>query len=420
MEFKDLNLDKRLLDAITEQGYVNPSPIQEQAIPPALLYKDILGCAQTGTGKTASFALPILQRLLNTEMVYPRKIKSLIMTPTRELALQIYESFVNYGKNTKFKYGVIMGGVSQVNQVKTIKNGIDVLIATPGRLLDLINQKAVDLKDIEVFVLDEADRMLDMGFIHDVKKVITFLPKKKQTLFFTATMPSEIMKLATSLLIDPVNVTVTPVSSTVDKITQSVYMVDKAKKPDLLVWLLKNNKEMLSTLVFSKTKHGANKLTEKLAKANIQSFAIHGYKSQTARQFALDNFKSGKVKVLVATDIAARGIDIEHITHVINFDLPDTEETYVHRIGRTGRAGRNGISFSFCDIDEVDMLKSIEKLIKKKIDVTINHPYPMVVLEKTPPKSKQRNNFPKGIPSSQNKQKSQKPSKNKFLSKTTK
>jgi len=337
-----------------------------------------LGCAQTGTGKTAAFAIPILQ-ILHEEKEQERgrkQIKALILTPTRELAIQINESFAAYGKYTGLTHMVIFGGVSQFHQTNQLKNGVDILVATPGRLLDLMSQGFIGLQHLKIFVLDEADRMLDMGFIHDVKRVIIKLPAKRQTLFFSATMPPEIQGLANVLLTNPAKVEVTPVSSTVDAIDQSLFMVDKNNKPGLLLYLLKNEK-VVTALVFTRTKHGADKVVKILHKENITAAAIHGNKSQNARQHALTSFKNGSLRVLVATDIAARGIDIDELTHVINFELPNVPETYVHRIGRTGRAGNTGIAFSFCDGEERTELKDIQKLIGKNIPVIDSHPYPM-------------------------------------------
>jgi ATP-dependent RNA helicase RhlE len=375
MSFKNLNLDEALLKALETQGYDTPTPIQKQAIPVILSGKDLLGVAQTGTGKTAAFGLPILQ-LLNEKKFSGKGVRSLILTPTRELAIQIDESLAAYGKHTRLKHSVIFGGVSQHSQVEKLKRGVDILVATPGRLLDLMNQGFINLKTLEIFVLDEADRMLDMGFIHDVKKVIKSLPEKRQTLFFSATMPYEIQNLAKMMLKNPVKVEVTPPSSTVDKIDQRVYFTNKPDKRKLLLHLLESN-GIESALVFTRTKHGADKVARFLDKAKINSAAIHGNKSQNARQNALKNFKSGKLNVLVATDIAARGIDIDELGHVFNFDLPNVPETYVHRIGRTGRAGNEGIAISFCAADERKELKDIEKLASIKIPVVEEHPYPM-------------------------------------------
>lgn len=375
MSFEQLGLNAPLLKALQKEGYTLPTPIQEQAIPHALNGRDILGLAQTGTGKTAAFALPILQGLAADQ---PRNgykhTRALILTPTRELAVQISESFRTYGRFTGITQEVIFGGVSQHAQTIALRNGTDVLIATPGRLLDLINQGYVHLDYLEVFVLDEADRMLDMGFIHDVKKVIKTLPQQKQTMLFSATMPPQIAKLVSSLLHNPVTIEVTPVSSTAERIEQFVYFIPKQRKQSLLVHLL-NEKSLGRTLVFTRTKHNADRIAKDLKKASIHADAIHGNKSQSARQNALNNFKRGKLKVLVATDIAARGIDVDALEHVVNFDLPDVAETYVHRIGRTGRAGANGIAISFCDgREEMGNLRSINKLIGQKIPA-VAHPF---------------------------------------------
>lgn len=388
MKFEDLQLAPELLKALTQEGYELPSPIQEKAIPPALEGRDVLGCAQTGTGKTAAFALPILQRLMATKKP-KRIIRSLILTPTRELALQISESFEAYGRFSGLTPAVIFGGVSAKPQIMELKRGVDILIATPGRLNDLISQQEVDLKNVEIFVLDEADRMLDMGFIADVKKIIARLPHERQTLFFSATMPPEITRLINSILKNPVKVEVTPSSTTVDTIEQSVYFVDKVNKISLLVELLKSSK-ILSALVFTRTKHGADKVVKELARNNVEAQAIHGNKSQGARQTALGNFKDGKTRVLVATDIAARGIDIDELSHVFNYDIPNISETYVHRIGRTGRAGLGGIAISFCDFEEKAFLADIEKLIGKKVPVISEHSFPMKVFEILPKATHQR------------------------------
>lgn len=379
MTFKELELIEPILKAVEKQGYTEPTPIQQQAIAPALKGRDLLGCAQTGTGKTAAFALPILQRLSEAKGE-KACVKALVLTPTRELALQIYESFLSYGGNLSLKCCVVFGGVSQVPQVEKLKSGADILVATPGRLLDLVNQKLLRLDGIEEFVLDEADRMLDMGFINDVKKVIANLPKKRRTMLFSATMPDEIAELANSLLHDPVKVEVAPPATTAELIKQSVFLTDKAKKRELLTWIIRNH-AIYSALVFTRTKHGADRVARALNGAKISAMAIHGDKSQSARQFALSNFKSGRVQVLVATDIAARGIDIDGLSHVINFDLPNEPESYVHRIGRTGRAGADGIAISFCDFDELSYLKDIEKLIRQKIPVEQENPFPMTVFE---------------------------------------
>jgi ATP-dependent RNA helicase RhlE len=376
MAFKKLELIEPLLKAVEAEGYHTPTPIQTQSIPLVLERRDLLGCAQTGTGKTAAFAIPILQLLYLEKKPEqgPRQIKVLVLTPTRELAIQIDESFAAYGKFTGLTHTVIFGGVSQLNQTNILRRGVDILVATPGRLLDLISQGFIDLKHLKIFVLDEADRMLDMGFIHDVKRIITKLPVKRQTLFFSATMPPEIQKLANVLLTNPAKVEVTPASSTVEAIRQSLYFVDKKDKPSLLLHLLQDP-VIVTALIFTRTKHGADKVVKFLHRANISAAAIHGNKSQNARQNALGNFKSGKTRVLVATDIAARGIDIDELSHVINFDLPNVPETYVHRIGRTGRAGNTGIAISFCDADERDELRDIQKLIGTPIPVVGGHPF---------------------------------------------
>jgi len=374
--FKELELIEPILNALETEGYVNPTPIQQQAIPLALAGRDLLGCAQTGTGKTAAFAIPILQLVCKTQIGgnYSKGIKALILTPTRELAIQIDESFAAYGKNSRMKHQVIFGGVSQVHQVNALRSGVDILVATPGRLLDLMQQGHVRLHDIQFFVLDEADRMLDMGFINDVKKIVAKLPAKKQTLFFSATMPPEIEKLSATLLHNPAKVEVTPVSSTVEKIEQAVYFVEKENKKHLLNELLKDQ-QIQTALVFTRTKHGADKVVKDLTKQGITAEAIHGNKSQNARQRALTNFKAGSTRILVATDIAARGIDIDLLSHVFNYELPNVPETYVHRIGRTGRAGASGMAVSFCDGEERAYLKDIQKLIKIQLPVVADHAY---------------------------------------------
>ncbi len=372
MNFTDLNLIDPIAKAIQEQGYTNPTPIQEKSIPEITKGRDFLGCAQTGTGKTAAFAIPILQNLSKNRP--SNHIKALILTPTRELAIQIEENIKAYGKYLSLKHLVIFGGVKQGNQEAALRKGVDILVATPGRLLDFIAQGIISLKNLEIFVLDEADRMLDMGFVHDVKRVIKLLPQKRQTLFFSATMPAEIQKLADSILNNPVKVEVTPVSSTAETIKQSVYFVEREDKLNLLTHILKNDISD-SVLVFARTKHGADKIARKLQKDNITTEAIHGNKSQNARQNALNNFKSGKTRVLVATDIAARGIDIDELKYVVNFELSDVSETYVHRIGRTGRAGAEGTSISFVDGLDLLNLKNTEKLIGMKIPVVKNHPF---------------------------------------------
>jgi ATP-dependent RNA helicase RhlE len=373
--FQDLNIIAPILKAVADEGYTHPTPIQEQSIPIVMEGKDLLGCAQTGTGKTAAFAIPILQLIhAKPKSAGIKKIKVMVLTPTRELAIQIAESFSVYGGNLGVNNLVIFGGVPQGAQVKALKAGIDILVATPGRLLDLIGQNFISLKDIEIFVLDEADRMLDMGFINDVKKVVARIPVKRQTLFFSATMPPEIQKLANTILVNPLKVEVTPVSSTAETIQQSLYFVDQKDKKKLLVHILQD-KKIDRVLVFTRTKHGADKLVKDLHKANISAEAIHGNKSQNARQRALNNFKASHTRVLIATDIAARGIDIDDLTHVINYDLGDVPETYVHRIGRTGRAGNSGIAIAFCDAEERDNLKAIQKLIGFSIPLIEVHPF---------------------------------------------
>lgn len=378
MSFQDLKLIEPILKALKTEGYTTPTPIQQQSIPIILQHRDLLGTAQTGTGKTAAFAIPILQLLYNDRLQHKEQktIKALILTPTRELAIQIDESFAAYGRHTGLKHTVIFGGVSQNPQVDTLKRGVDILTATPGRLLDLINQGYVHLNHIRLLVLDEADRMLDMGFVNDVKKIIAKVPAKRQTLFFSATMPKEIQQLADTILTRPEKVAVTPVSSTADTIQQQVFFVEKGDKRALLNHILKD-KSIETVLVFTRTKHGADKVVKDLHKTGVTAEAIHGNKSQNARQRALNNFKSRTTRVLIATDIAARGIDIDELTHVINYELPNIPETYVHRIGRTGRAGANGIAFSFCDAEEIAYLKDIHKLIAKDIPVNESHPYPM-------------------------------------------
>ena len=378
MAFKSLEIIEPILQSLLEEGYSTPTPIQAQAIPIVLEGNDLLGCAQTGTGKTAAFAIPILQ-LLSTSQSYDKrkKIRSLILTPTRELAIQIGESFKNYGRHTKLSYTVIFGGVNQFSQTQALQRGVDILVATPGRLLDLMNQGFISLKEIEIFVLDEADCMLDMGFIHDVKKVLAALPRKRQSLFFSATMPPEIVKLADTILKNPRKVEITPGQPTVDIIEQFIYFVDKGNKSALLMDVL-SDQNIKSALVFTRTKHGADKVVKDLLRHNIKAEAIHGNKAQNARQRALANFKDQTTRVLVATDIAARGIDVDEMEFVINYELPNISETYVHRIGRTGRAGAKGTAFSFCDAEEKAFLKDIEKLIRKKIPVIENHPFPLI------------------------------------------
>lgn len=378
MTFNDLKLIEPILKALKTEGYTTPTPIQEQAIPIVLQRRDLLGCAQTGTGKTAAFSIPILQLLYQDKQQHKEQktIKALILTPTRELAIQINESLAAYGRHTGLKHLVIFGGVSQNPQVDALKRGIDILVATPGRLLDLMQQRFISLEHIKMLVLDEADRMLDMGFVNDVKKIIAKVPAKRQTLFFSATMPKEIQSLADSLLTNPEKVEVTPVSSTAETIQQELYYVQKSDKRDLLSHILKD-KNITSVLVFTRTKHGADKVVKDLHKLKITAEAIHGNKSQNARQRALTNFKNRDTRVLIATDIAARGIDIDELAYVINYEIPNIPETYVHRIGRTGRAGASGIAYSFCDAEEIAYIKDIHKLIGKQIQVNEEHPYVM-------------------------------------------
>jgi len=373
LNFTDLKLIEPIAKALQEEGYTQPTPIQEKAIPNILQGRDLLGTAQTGTGKTAAFAIPILQNLTEKN-VRNNQIKALILTPTRELAIQIEESFNAYGRHLRLRNLVVFGGVKQGAQEAALKKGVDILVATPGRLLDFISQGIISLKNLEIFVLDEADRMLDMGFVHDVKRIVKLLPPKRQTLFFSATFPDEIKNLADSILNNPVKVSVAPVSATADTIQQKVYFVEKDDKLDLLTHILQNDISD-SVLVFSRTKHGADKIARKLQKHKISAEAIHGNKSQNQRQNALTNFKSGKSRVLVATDIAARGIDIDELKYVVNFELSDVSETYVHRIGRTGRAGAEGKSISFVDGLDLINLKNTEKLIGKKIPIEKDHPF---------------------------------------------
>lgn len=380
MNFEDLNLIQPLLKAVKEKGYTSATPIQEKSIPPILEGRDLIGCAQTGTGKTASFAIPILQRLSQNKQTEFRndKIKALIITPTRELAIQIDESFAEYGKHTRLRHAVIFGGVKAFHQIRELKKGVDILTATPGRLLDLMNQGVVRLDKLQIFTLDEADRMLDMGFIHDIKKIIKKLPDKRQSLFFSATMPPVITTLAETLLKNPIRVEVSVVSSTADTVTQKLYHVDKTNKKPLLTHLLKD-KKISSALVFTRTKHGANKITEYINKAGITALAIHGNKSQAARQKALASFKNNETRILVATDIAARGIDIDELAYVINFEIPNEPENYVHRIGRTGRAKRSGTAISFADHEEQYYIEEIHEVIKREIPIVKDHPFPRMI-----------------------------------------
>lgn len=383
MKFTDLELIEPVQNAIKKAGYEIPTPIQEQCIPHLLKGHDLLGCAQTGTGKTAAFALPIINNLvLSKDRTQPKQVQTLILTPTRELALQIYENFKTYSQFVNLKIAVVYGGVGITPQIKAVADGVHVLIATPGRLLDLVNQNKLSIRQVNTFVLDEADRMLDMGFIHDIKKVLTMIPKMRQTLFFSATMPPEIEKLANSMLMKPIRVEVTPVSSTAEKVSQSVMYVEQSKKKDLLRHVLQDPK-FYRVIVFTRTKHGANRVSDLLTKNRITSEAIHGNKSQNARQRALENFKNGKTQVLIATDIAARGIDVDGITHVINFEVPNVSESYVHRIGRTARAGNSGIAISFCDLEEKSYIRDIEKLIGQNITVDRDHPYHSEAVEKS-------------------------------------
>jgi ATP-dependent RNA helicase RhlE len=389
VSFNNLELIEPLLRALQHEGYSKPTPVQEQAIPGILQHRDLLACAQTGTGKTAAFAIPILQLMFQQKQIGylqkktgtadRRNIQTLILTPTRELAIQIDESFKAYGRYLGLNSLVIFGGVPKFNQVKALRQGVDILVATPGRLLDLVQQRQISLNEIKYFVLDEADRMLDMGFVHDVKRVIAKLPVKKQTLFFSATMPPEIVQLSRLLLQDPVKIEVTPVSSTVDTINQSICFVEKQNKRLLLAHLLSDD-SIKTALVFTRTKHGADRVARDLNRNGIHAQAIHGNKSQNERQRALNDFINRRTRVLVATDIAARGIDIDDLTHVINFDLPDVPETYVHRIGRTGRAGASGTAISFCDYEEKISLSDIQKLIGKKIPIIKDHPYDVALM----------------------------------------
>jgi ATP-dependent RNA helicase RhlE len=404
MQFEELKIVPSILKALNDENYKEPTPIQEKAIPSILTGKDLLGCAQTGTGKTAAFAIPTLQLLCEENETQGRgqnirgdqNIRALILTPTRELALQIYESFSTYGKYTDLKYCVIFGGVPQKPQEEILKQGVDILVATPGRLNDLINQNIVDIKNIKIFILDEADRMLDMGFIHDVNKIIEKTPKKKQTLLFSATMPPAIARMASTILSNPTRINIAPVSSTVNTIEQYVYYVDKENKKKLLMNILED-KSIVSALIFVRTKINADRLVHKLVKSKISAQAIHGDKGQNARQLALSNFKNKTLRVLVATDIAARGIDIDELSHVINLDMPDIPETYVHRIGRTGRAGQSGKAITLCSIDDKEMLADIESLIGKRITEIKDHPYPLLITtptEKTTPSRQESGKVP--------------------------
>ncbi len=373
MFFRDFDLIEPLQRAVADVGYETPTPIQVQAIPPALAGQDILGCAQTGTGKTAAFALPLLQRL-HQEPKHAPGIAVLVLAPTRELAAQIGASFTDYGKYTRLTNTVIFGGVGQEPQVRAVRRGVDILVATPGRLLDLMQQRLVNLSTVRYLVLDEADRMLDMGFIRDVQKILAALPTERQTLFFSATLSHEVTQLSKSMLKNPVSVTVTPPATTVERIDQSVYFVERGDKRLLLEQLLEDP-ALSRVIVFSRTKHGANKVVQGLERARVPSAAIHGNKSQSARTRALDDFKTGHVRVLVATDIAARGIDVDGITHVINYDLPNIPDSYVHRIGRTARASADGIAIAFCELEERPFLRDIEKLIRKAIPVVQEHAF---------------------------------------------
>ena len=423
MLFENLNLIEPIQRALKNEGYSEATPIQEQAIPPLLEGSDLLGCAQTGTGKTAAFAIPILQGLSSEQRASQgrKQIKALIVAPTRELAIQIGDSFKAYGKHVGLKTLVIYGGVTQNPQTKDLARGVDILVATPGRLLDLINQRYVSLSNVKYFVLDEADLMLDMGMLQDVRRIIVYLPKVRQTMFFSATMPTEIAKLANTILKNPIKIEITPVSSTVDIIKQEVYFVDKGNKTKLLIHLLKN-KSIVSALVFSRTKHGADKIVKSLETAGIMAQAIHGNKSQNARQLALNNFKERKTRILVATDIAARGIDIEELSHVFNFDLPEVPETYVHRIGRTGRAGLGGIAISFCDYLEKPLLRDIQKLISKSIPEVKDHPYQLIDTnpEKPAKHNRRSSSSPKPTTSKDNIRRERRNTPKKNVSKTDK
>jgi len=385
MTFRDLLLNRSMLGVVKRAGYTEPTPIQARAIPQILKGRDIVGCAQTGSGKTAAFALPIIQNLC--EKPAKRRIRALVLAPTRELAAQIDEEFGKFTWGSPLRHAVIFGGVGQQPQVHALKRGVDILVATPGRLLDLMNQKFIDLSRLEIFVLDEADRMLDMGFINDVKRIIRSLPQERQTLLFSATMPQEIQDLSRTILSKPVKVEVDPQATTVDKIAQSIFFVEGSEKRKLLKHILADSASE-RVLVFTRTKHRANNLAKQLSRARIPAEAIHGNKSQTARTRALANFKSGRTSILVATDIAARGLDIDAVSHVINFDLPNIPESYVHRIGRTARAGASGIAYSFCDVDERAYLKDIEELIRQPIAIVPEHPYKSRFSAPPPPANK--------------------------------
>ncbi len=397
MTFDDLHIVEPILKALRNEGYTNPTPIQELSIPILLKGKDLLGCAQTGTGKTAAFGIPIIQHLYldKAREKGQRKVRALVVTPTRELAIQIAMSFKTYGQHTGVRGTVIFGGVKETKQINAIRSGVDVIVATPGRLLDLMNRGYISLKDIKYFVLDEADQMLDMGFIHDIKKIIAKLPEQRQSLFFSATMPPSILNLSQKILGNPEKVTIKPEQTTAEKVKQSVYFVTKSNKIKLLTHILEND-DVHSALVFSRTKHGANKVVKMLDRAGIRAEAIHGNKSQAARQKALGNFKSGTTRVLIATDIAARGIDVDSLSHVINFDLTNVPETYVHRIGRTGRAGASGVALSFCSSEERPYLRDIQKLINQKLTVVEDHPYVDDGTEIPPPPEPQRNRSYRG------------------------
>ena len=410
MKFEQMNLIRPILRAIREVGYTEPTPIQQKTVPPVLLGKDVLGCAQTGTGKTAAFALPILQHVARAEDFDEkgaRPIRALILTPTRELALQIHENFTQYGKYLPLRCAVIFGGVNQNPQIEQLRGGVDILVATPGRLNDLIGQGHITLRDIRIFVLDEADRMLDMGFIHDVKKVMTKLPERRQTLLFSATMPPQVEEIAAQLLTDPVNVKISPVTSTVDSVEQSVYYVDKQNKTDLLLYLL-NGHGVANALVFTRTKHGADAVARKLTKNGVKAMAIHGDKSQNARVTALNRFKSGEIDVLVATDIAARGIDIVELPTVINYNVPEEPETYIHRIGRTGRAGMEGVAITFCCSDELENFRDIEKMIRKTVEER-RCEWSVVDMQPTKPEPRGQNSHKRGAAEEKPEQTQKKP-----------